>query len=146
MPSSNEIVECIRCSRLIASQSPECSHCLMPFCYQCLIKHHHVDVRNEFIEMTHRIDKILAQFLHHAHNQTEWTCHLADDRNRLENYIRYMDNSYKQYPILTLPNYLWISHVHCLICKSVYSISEDCCKLMYPPSDFSIRSSQSKKC
>lgn len=133
MTLANEIVECIICTQIITHRSYECSHCLMPFCYQCLANHHHTHVKNEFTEMLHRIDAIHAQFLHHAHNQTEWTGHLTEDRNRLEMYIQLITNSYTQYPILTLPNYRWISHVHSLISKCGFAIYEDCLKLMYAP-------------
>ncbi len=140
MSLSKEIIECARCSQYLTSQSYECSHCLIPFCYQCLIKHHHHDVKNEFREFIDQIDEILAKFLNYAHSQTEWTNHLTEDRNRLEIYIRHIEASYTQYPILTLPNFQWVNHLRNLICKYHFSIFEDCCMLMYPSLNSSIPS------
>jgi hypothetical protein len=139
MSLSKQVIECGRCSHFLTSQSYQCSHCLIPFCYSCLIKHHHNDVKNEFIEFIYQIDEILKKFLNHAHSQTEWTSHLTEDRNRLEIYIRHIETSYTQYPILTLPNYQWMNHIRSLICKSYFSIYEDCCMLMYPPVHHSIQ-------
>ena len=141
MTLGSETVECMVCTQLITKQSYECSHCLMPFCYQCLAQHHHTNVKHEFMEMLHRIDEIQGKFLHHAHSQTEWMDHLAMDRNRLEFYIQHIENSYRQHPILHLPDYRWISHVHSLICKSSFAIYEDCVKLMYPSLNSSMQSS-----
>ena len=132
MSLSKEIVDCGRCSQLSTRQTYQCSHCLIPFCYSCLTKHHHEDVKHEFAELIQRIDAILAKFLHHAHSQSEWTSHLEEDRNRLEIYIRHIETSYVQYPILTLPNYRWVDHIRSLICQSYFAIYEDCCMLMYP--------------
>lgn len=141
MTLGSDTVECVVCTQLITNQSYECSHCLMPFCYQCLAQHHQTNVKHEFITMLHRIDEIQAKFLHHAHNQTEWTNHLAIDRDRLECYIQHIENSHRQHPILHLPDYRWISHVHSLIYKTSFAIYEDCLKLMYPSVNLSMQSS-----
>ncbi len=132
MPSINEIIECMCCSQSITTDAYQCSHCLLTFCYQCLIKHHHNDVKNEFMDMIKQIDEILAQFLYHAHNQTEWTNHLTDDRRRLEIYIGIIETYQKNLPITILPNFQWVNHVKNLICKYSFAINENCFKLMYP--------------
>ena len=139
MSESKEVTECWRCSQSSTSQCHQCYHCLLPFCYSCIIKHHHYDVKNEFTEFIHQIDGILEKFLHHAHSETEWTNHLTEDRNRLELYIQHIENSYSQYPIVTLPNYQWINHVRSLIFKYHFSIYEDCLKLIYPSLNTSIQ-------
>jgi hypothetical protein len=89
-------------------------------------------VKNEFIELIRQIDMILDKYLYHAHSESEWTNHLTEDQARLEVYVRHIENSYTQYPIVTLPNYQWVNHVRCLIFKSNFSVYENCCMLMYP--------------
>ena len=87
MSSSNLSVKC-NCGAEFTSINPDqCYHGLKLFCRQCLIRHHHNDVKGEFMNMIKRIDEILAQFLHHAHNQTEWTEHLIEDHSSLTPYI-----------------------------------------------------------
>ncbi len=142
MSISTEIVECVCvcCSQTITTNAGQCSHCLIQFCYQCLVKHHHNDVKNEFMNMIKQIDEILARFLYHAHNQTEWTDHLTADRKRLEIYIEIIDAYHKNLPIIILPNFQWVNHVNNLISKYYFSINENCCKLMYPSLNSSIKS------
>ena len=130
MPPLNDIFNCETCSK--TNGSHQCTHCLSRYCYQCLIKHHHNDIKQEFTDLIKRIDQILDRFLHHAHNQTEWTDHLTNDRRHLEIFIRYIDTSFKQYPISSLPTFQWIYHVQRLISKTFYAIDESCCKFMYP--------------
>ncbi len=141
MSVSNGIIECEPCSRLTASDSYQCPHCLVSFCRQCLIQHQHNAVKWEFIDLTKQIDEILQRFLYHAHNQTEWTDHLTKDRNRLQEYIQFIENYYKGLPILALPNLQWVNHVKNLISKHFFDIHQDCCKLMYPYSNSFIKSS-----
>lgn len=88
-----------------------------------------MEVKQEFEEMIGKIDEILKRFLHHAHNQTEWTEHLTKDRRKLEFYVKYIENSLKSYPIYSLPKFQWVYHVQRLICKTTYAIEEDCFKL-----------------
>ncbi len=93
------------------------------------------------MEMIKQIDEILVRFLYHAHNQTEWTNHLTDDRKRLDIYIQLIENSYTQLPILILPNFQWVNHVRNLISKNSFAIDENCCQLMYPSLKSSMKSS-----
>src|SRR5438105_4042470 len=132
MVSINQVTECGCCSQSISTNSYQCSHCLITFCYQCLIKHHHNHIKNEFIEMINQIDKILERFLYHAHSQTEWTNHLTEDQERLRIYIRLIETSSTQYLIVLLPDFQWVHHVKSLIDKSFFAIHENCCTLMYP--------------
>lgn len=131
MSSSNEIRKCELCTLLTSTNSYQCPHCLALFCSECLIKHHHYTVKYEFIDMVNQIDEILKRFLHHAHNQTEWTDHLTKDREQLQNYIRYIEKYYKHLPIIALPSSQWVAHVKSLISKSSFAIYEDCFKLLY---------------
>ncbi|CAF4102191.1 unnamed protein product, partial [Rotaria sp. Silwood2] len=99
MPSTNSFIKCKCSSELKLINSYQCSHCLTWFCYQCLIKHHHNDIKSEFMDMIDRIDKILVQFLYHAHSQTAWTNHFTEDPNRLKIYIKYIEaNCVDVYP------------------------------------------------
>jgi hypothetical protein len=140
MPPLSEAIQCAYCSQSITTNVYQCSHCLMTSCYQCLIKHHHHDVKNEFMDMIKQIDEILARFLHHAHNQTEWTDHLTEDRKRLEIFIEIIADYYPYLPIPTLPDFQWVNHVKFLIRKNSYEINENCCKLMYPSLNSSFKS------
>ncbi|CAF0719522.1 unnamed protein product [Rotaria sp. Silwood1] len=136
MPSSNISIKCKCSSELKSTNAYQCSHCLTWFCYQCLIEHHHNDVKIEFMDMINQIDKILDQFLYHAHSQTEWTNHLTEDQNRLKIYIKYIEANYKHLPILALPDIQWINHVQNLINKKSNAIYENCSTLLYPLSSF----------
>jgi hypothetical protein len=132
MSVSNELTTCEHYSEIPSTNSYQCCHCLKSFCLQCLIKHHHHDVKYEFIYMKNRIDEILSKFLHHAHGQTEWTNHLTEDRNRLNTFIQHIETYYIHLPIITLPSYQWVDHVNSLISKSSFAIDEKCCTLMFP--------------
>jgi hypothetical protein len=133
MSSPNVLTTCERCSEIPSTNPYECAHCLKSFCMQCLVKHHHHDVKYEFIDMINRIDAILLKFLNHAHGQTEWTQHLTEDRQRLNTFIQHIESYYKQLPIITLPSYKWVNHVNNLIWKNSSAIfDQNCCTLMYP--------------
>ncbi|CAF2305952.1 unnamed protein product [Rotaria sp. Silwood2] len=136
MPSTNSFIKCKCSSELKLINSYQCSHCLTWFCYQCLIKHHHNDIKSEFMDMIDRIDKILVQFLYHAHSQTAWTNHLTEDQNRLKIYIKYIEANCKDLPIIALPDFQWIQHIQNLINKNSNSIYENCSALLYPLSSF----------
>ncbi|CAF1437081.1 unnamed protein product [Adineta steineri] len=132
MPSPNEINECMVCkSQLSTSDSYRCSHCLVFYCRQCLIRHQHNDIKVKCMDMANEIDKILTRFLNHAHSQTEWTGHLTGDRNQLEIIIRYIENAHKDYPIIGLPSLQWMNHVDSLIFKMSFAIHEKCSTLLY---------------
>ncbi|CAF0932440.1 unnamed protein product [Rotaria sordida] len=136
MPSTNLLIKCKCSSELTLTNTYQCSHCLISFCYRCLIEHHHTDIKFEFIDMINRIDNILAQFLYHAHSQTEWTNHLTEDRDRLKTYVKYIEAYYKDLPIVALPDFQWITHVQNLINKNSKAIYENCSTLLYPLSSF----------
>jgi hypothetical protein len=121
--------ECGACSKSTSVHPYQCSHCCLLFCYQCLIKHHHTGVKDQLVDMVDQIDKILARFLHHAHNQTEWTDHLTDDRRRLKCDINYIERCPKYQPILSLPNFFWLNHVNSLIRNDSFAIREKCFNL-----------------
>lgn len=132
MSPTSVIIQCVACSQTIPCNAAQCPHCLVKYCSECLIRHQNYDVKNEFIDMIKRIDEILTRFLHHAHNQTDWTDHLTSDRKRLEIYIELIENHRKNSPMAFLPNHQWVDHVNCLIRKTRFSITENCCPLMYP--------------
>ena len=140
MPSFNEINECMVCkSQLTTSNSYRCSHCLVLHCRQCLIRHQHNDIKFKCLDMINEIDKILTRFLYHAHNQTEWTDHLTEDRNRLEIIIRYIENSPTDRSIYGLPSLRWMKHVDNLIYKMSFAIHDRCDTLLYSNSTSSIQ-------
>ncbi|CAF3044114.1 unnamed protein product [Rotaria socialis] len=131
--SSSILPNGCRCSTpLTPSKAYQCCHCLTFYCYHCLTKHHHIDVKLEFMDLIKRIDEILAKFLHHAHNQTEWTDHLSEDRKLLQTYIEFIDTYYTHFAVPVLPDSQWVYHVKDLIDNRKYAIYEVCGKLLYP--------------
>lgn len=132
MSPTNEMIECMTCTQLISSNSGQCSHCLLRYCPQCLLRHHYYDVKNEFLEMIEKINTILTKFLYCAHNQTEWTEHLTADQKRLQIYIDLIESADKNFPMTILPHFQWVKHVRSLISKNSFAINENCTSLMYP--------------
>lgn len=133
MASSNQSIKCKCSTELQSTKLNKCVHCSTPFCYSCLLIHHHNEIKYEFMNMIEQIDKILAKFLHHAHNQTEWTDHLEKDRQELQEFIQFIDYSHKNLSIRGLPDEKWVTHVQLLIYNNRSAIFENCHKLMYPP-------------
>lgn len=132
MPSVDNFITCKSCPRTILFRSGECVHCFSSFCSECLVKHHHKDVKHEFEELIQKIDMILEKFRYHAHSQTEWTNHLMNDQQKLKNFVQMIDASPKQYIVFNIPKFQWVFHVQQLIEKNDYAIHETCDDILYP--------------
>ena len=131
MSTINELNQCTFCSQLKATASQQCVHCLSFYCTQCLIKHHHYAVKEEFLDLIKQMDAILGQYLFHAHSDTQWTNHLTQDRQRLKDYVKFVEGYLPNQPIVALPSSEWMNHVKSLLCKQTYVVYEDCSKIFF---------------
>ena len=122
-----EFIECSRCQNR-SNATHKCVHCIRNYCFSCLSAHHHYEVKHEIMNNIQLIDGILQSFLHHAHNQIEWTTHLAKDRSRLNEYLQVIKKSPESQPMILTPSHEWLKHVNQLILKRRYHIFANCSK------------------
>jgi hypothetical protein len=124
---------CSVCLTATAKCPLDCSHCQLPFCHDCLLKHQRSDLRARLLKQIQQIDTIIARFVGHAHNQTEWVDHLAQDRNDLQTFVHCIERTPSDLAVLYLPTDQWLSHVDDLIDKYRFAVDEKCTWLLRPP-------------
>ncbi|CAF0951348.1 unnamed protein product [Adineta steineri] len=117
---------CCTCFTTTSKYLLDCDHCQSSFCYECLLEHHHIDIYDRLLKQIQDINTIVARFIDHAHNQTEWVEHLTQDRLDLQIFVRDINQTPSNFKVIDLPTEFWLAHIDDLIKKDGFAIDYDC--------------------